>query len=111
RLRLFGPSQALTVGQAALGFLVEMAGGAALGLGGGWLLATALRRLPADTALATVLALAGALVVFGLAQWLRAGGFLATYLAGVVVAADPRLRLALDPFFEGMGWLAQIVLF
>jgi NhaP-type Na+/H+ or K+/H+ antiporter len=36
---------------------------------------------------ATVLSLEVALVVFGLAQWCGARGFLATYLAGVATAA------------------------
>lgn len=111
-LRLFAEPRVFTIGQAAVGFLVEMAGGAFVGLVAGWFLTAAVRRLPVEAALVTVLALAGALTVFGLAQWLGASGFLATYLAGVTVSAGaPGFRQTLEPFFEGMGWLAQIVLF
>jgi NhaP-type Na+/H+ and K+/H+ antiporter len=111
-LRLFAEPRVFTIGQAAIGFLIEMAGGTFLGLVAGWLLTMAVRRLPVEAALVTVLAFAGALTVFGLAQWLGASGFLATYLAGVTVSARaPGLRQTLEPFFEGMGWLAQIVLF
>jgi potassium/hydrogen antiporter len=111
-LRLFVAPETVSLWGAAQGFLVEMAGGALLGIAGGWLLAVALRRLTIETALATVLSLAAALVVFGLAQWCGASGFLATYLAGVATAAAaPQVRPLLEPFFDGLGWLAQIVLF
>jgi NhaP-type Na+/H+ and K+/H+ antiporter len=111
-LRLFAGPVSLTAGQAAMSFLVEMVGGAAFGLAAGWVLALALKRLPMEAALTTVLALAGGLCVFGLAQLLGTSGFMATYLAGVVTGAGGlRVRQKLEPFFEGMGWLAQIVLF
>ena len=93
-------------------FIEEMAGGAVLGLAGGWLLALALRRLPLEPPLAGLLALTGALALFGVAQLLGASGFLAVYLAGVVVAAGRyQNREAVEHFSEGMAWLAQIVLF
>jgi NhaP-type Na+/H+ and K+/H+ antiporter len=111
-LRLFGAPQVFSVREATLDFVIEMAGGALIGIAGGWLLAVALRRFKIEAALATVLSLASALVVFGLAQWCGASGFLATYLAGVTTAATaPQVRPMLEPFFDGMGWLAQIVLF
>ncbi len=102
----------LTFGHAAMLFGEEMVGGAVLGLAGGWVLAQALRRLPLDAPLGTVLALTGALALFGLAQLLGASGFLAIYLAGVVTdARSPQRREDLERFFDGMGWLSQIVLF
>jgi NhaP-type Na+/H+ and K+/H+ antiporter len=111
-LRLFAAPQSFSLAEAVRGFLFEMAGGAILGMCGGWLLAVTLRRLPIEAALANVLSLAAALVVFGLAQWCGASGFLATYLAGVAAGATvPQVRPLLEPFFEGMSWLAQIVLF
>ncbi len=111
-LQLFAAPQSFSLAQAVRGFLFEMAGGAMLGMGGGWLLAVTLRRLAIEAALANVLSLAAALVVFGLAQWCGASGFLAVYLAGVAAGAVvPQIRPLLEPFFEGMGWLAQIVLF
>jgi len=89
-----------------------MAGGAVLGLAGGWGLAQLLRHLRLEAALAPVLALAGGLTIFGLAQLLGTSGFLATYLAAVVTGATPhRTHQSVEHFFEGMAWLAQIVLF
>jgi NhaP-type Na+/H+ and K+/H+ antiporter len=102
----------ISVGRAVWLFVKEMAGGAVLGLAGGWVLARALRRLPIEPALATVLALTGALALFGLAQLVGASGFLAIYLAGVVTgAAVPQRYEDLQRFFDGIAWLSQIVLF
>ena len=111
-MHLIAEPGAMGFGDAALLFFEEMAGGAALGLAGGWALAQFLKRLRLEASLAPVLVLAGGLSVFGLAQLLGTSGFLATYLAAVVTgAAQYRARQEVEHFFEGMAWLAQIVLF
>jgi NhaP-type Na+/H+ and K+/H+ antiporter len=111
-LHLIAEPGSIGVGGAVLLFLEEMAGGAALGLAGGWVLAQSLKRLPIEAPLAPVLVLTGGLAVFGLAQLLGTSGFLATYLAAVIIgAARHRARQDVEHFFEGMAWLAQIVLF
>ncbi len=111
-LRLIAEPGTVGIGDAALLFLEEMAGGAALGLAGGWALAQLLKRLRLEGSLAPVLVLTGGLAVFGLAQLLGTSGFLATYLAAIVTGATPhRARQEVEHFFEGMAWLAQIVLF
>ncbi len=111
-MHLIAEPGSMGFGDAALLFLKEMAGGAALGLAGGWALAQLLKRLRLEASLAPVLVLAGGLSVFGLAQLLGTSGFLATYLAAVVTgAARHRARQEVEHFFEGMAWLAQIVLF
>lgn len=90
----------------------EMAGGALLGAVGGWLLVRALRRIRSEAALCPVLALMGAFALFGLAQSLGASGFLALYIAGIVVGRGIRnTKVAMLEFFTVFGWLAQIVLF
>ena len=72
----------------------------------------ALRHLRLEASLAPVLLLAGGLAIFGLSQLLGTSGFLVTYLAAVVTgAAQYRARQQVEHFFEGMAWLAQIVLF
>jgi NhaP-type Na+/H+ and K+/H+ antiporter len=111
-LRLIAEPGSIGVGGAVLLFLEEMVGGAALGLAGGWVLAQLLKRLPIEAPLAPVLVLTGGLAVFGLAQLIGTSGFLATYLAAVVTGTTQhRARQDLEHFFEGMAWLAQIVLF
>ena len=111
-LRLIAEPGTVGIGDAALLFLEEMAGGAVLGLAGGWALAQLLKRLRLEGSLAPVLVLTGGLAVFGLAQLLGTSGFLATYLAAIVTGATQhRARQEVEHFFEGMAWLAQIVLF
>jgi cell volume regulation protein A len=111
-LRLIAEPGTVGIGDAALLFLEEMAGGAVIGLAGGWLLAQLLKRLALEGSLAPVLVLTGGLAVFGLAQLLGTSGFLAIYLAAIVTGATRhRAREEVEHFFEGMAWLAQIVLF
>ena len=111
-LHLLAEPGSVGLGAAVLWFLEEMAGGAALGLLGGWMLAQLLKRLPLESSLAPVLVLTGGLAVFGLAQLVGASGFLATYLAAVVTGGTQhRTQQEVEQFFEGMAWLAQIVLF
>ncbi|HTW29925.1 MAG TPA: potassium/proton antiporter [Acetobacteraceae bacterium] len=100
------------IGEAAWMFVVQMLGGTVLGIVGGAALVFLLRRLRLEVALAAVLALAGTLTVFGLGETLQTSGFMATYIAGIMAgAADYRGREAVGHFFDGLGWLAQIVLF
>ncbi len=102
----------VTAGRAALLFGREMAGGALIGLAGGAILVGLFRWLKVERSVFPVLAVGGALTTFGTAQVLGCSGFLATYLAGVVVsnrkhpAGQPVTR-----FFGTLGWLAQIALF
>ena len=111
-LRLIAEPGSIGFGGAIVSFFIEMAGGAVFGLAGGWGLAQALKRLRVEASLAPVLVLAGGLAVFGLAQLLGTSGFLATYLAAVVTGGSQyRARQEVEHFFEGMAWLAQIVLF
>src|SRR5215469_10105962 len=111
-LHIIAAPNSVGIGGAALLFLEEMAGGAVLGLAGGWLLAQSLQRLRLESSLAPVLLLTGGLTIFGLAQLLGTSGFLAIYLAAVVTGATPHPKKQdVEHFFEGMAWLAQIVLF
>jgi potassium/hydrogen antiporter len=53
-----------------------------------------------------------ALVIFGLASGLHASGFLAVYLAGLVVGNRPtRAHNTVVVFLDAVTWLAQIVMF
>jgi len=111
-LRLIAEPRSIGAGGAVPLFLGEMAGGAALGVAGGWVLAQSLKRLPIEAPLAPVLVVTGGLAVFGLAQLLGTSGFLATYAAAVITGATRHCaRQDVEHFFEGIAWLAQIVLF
>lgn len=111
-VRVIAEPGSIGVGGAVLLFLDEMVGGAVLGVAGGWVLAQALKRLPIEASLAPVLVLTGGLAVFGLAQLIGTSGFLATYLAAAITGATQhRAQQDVEHFFEGIAWLAQIVLF
>ena len=96
---------------AAVLFVVATAGGAAAGLAGGWAMVWLFRRLRAEPALFPVLALGVVLLLFGGCQVLGASGFLAVYVAGVLVGNTAHPASAVPRFFNAMGWLAQIAMF
>jgi potassium/hydrogen antiporter len=97
-----------------IGSLVyELAAGAAIGIGVGWLGARALPRLALPASGLYPLATFGlGIVAFAAAGTAHASGFLAAYLAALVLANSglPH-RAATRSFAEGLGWLAQIGLF
>ncbi len=104
--------EGLDAGRAVLLFLEEMGGGAAIGLASGYALLWLFRYLDVERSVFPVLAVGGALAIFGGAQVLGASGFLAVYLAGVVVGnAEHPARQPVTRFFGALGWLAQIALF
>jgi potassium/hydrogen antiporter len=91
----------------------ELGVGAAIGLGCGLLGAIALRRIALPASGLYPLATFGlGMVAFAAAGTVHASGFLAAYLAAVVLANSglPH-RSATRSFAEGLGWLAQIGLF
>ena len=101
-----------TTGAALLLLGREMAGGAVLGLAGGAMLLWLVRRLRADSGIYPVLALCGALAIFGGAQLLETSGFLAIYIAGFMVGnSDDKNANAVNDFFDAFAWVAQIGLF
>jgi potassium/hydrogen antiporter len=97
-----------------IGSLVyELGVGVAIGLAVGWLGAFALRRtaLPAS-GLYPVAVFGLGMLGFAAAGAAHASGFLASYLAALVLAnAELPHRAATRSFAEGFGWLAQIGLF
>jgi potassium/hydrogen antiporter len=91
---------------------VQAIGGALVGLVGGRIIVMALNRLELPQGLHAPLVTTGALVVFGIAQALHASGFLAVYLAGLIVGNRPtRAHNAVIVFLDAATWLAQIVMF
>ena len=54
----------------------------------------------------------GALVTFGLAEWLHGSGFLAVYVAGLIVGnRETRAHNTIVTFLDAATWLAQIAMF
>lgn len=94
--------------------LAEIGGGALVGVAVGWVARVALPRLALPAAglypIAVMSVLAGA---YGLADVLHTSGFMATYVAGVLIGSSAGLphRRSVVGFAEGLAWAAQIGLF
>jgi cell volume regulation protein A len=94
-------------------FALQMAVGLAVGVAGGLLMGQAMRRvsLP-NMGLYTIRALAGAGIVFGVATVAHGSGFLAVFIAGLLVG-DVRapFRAEIHVFQEALASLAEITVF
>ena len=96
-------------GGALLQLAVGAGAGALIGLGGRWLVVRA--HLPA-AGLYPVLTLALALLAFGLPTLLLGSGFLAVYVAGLVLGNGPLPYLSsLRRVHDALAWLGQVVMF
>jgi cell volume regulation protein A len=72
----------------------------------------ALNRVALPQGLHAPFVTTSALVVFGMAQVFHASGFLAVYLAGIVIGNRPtRAHNSVVVFLDAATWLAQIVMF
>jgi cell volume regulation protein A len=93
-------------------FLWQFAGGGVFGVLAGLAIASLVNRVTLTESLYPILVLASGLAVFGLAGSLGSSGFLAAYVAGVVVGNRMRrARHEVRRFHDGMAWLSQVGLF
>jgi cell volume regulation protein A len=93
-------------------FVRQFGIGAVLGVTGGWLLVKLINRLTLITGLYPLLAAAGGLVVFAVTAQVGGSGFLAIYVAGLVLGNSPlRSGQNILRVHDGLAWLSQIVMF
>lgn len=86
--------------------------GGAMGIAGGALATVALNRLTLPGGLHPLLVIALTVSVFGATSYLDGSGFLAVYVAGLVVGnSSVRAYPAISKFLESATWLCQIVMF
>src|ERR1700704_835595 len=96
----------------ALEFAREAVLGAIIGVIGGRLVVLALNRVALPQGLPAPFVATAALVIFGGAQIAHASGFLAVYLAGIIIGNRPtRAHNSVVTFLDAATWLAQIVMF
>jgi potassium/hydrogen antiporter len=86
--------------------------GAVVGVGGGRMIVVLINRLNLITGLYPLLAMAGGLLVFAVTAKLGGSGFLAIYLAGLVLG-NSRVRASQNILrvHDGLAWLSQIAMF
>lgn len=97
----------------ALEFVVKLGLGAALGVGAGWLAKRAIARVELPTlGLYPVATLATAALSYGIAEVAGGSGFLAVYVAALVLGTGSiPARSTVVAFHQGLSWLVQISLF
>lgn len=97
---------------ALLTFLRDAILGCIIGFAGGQIITLVLNRLTLAQGLHAPFVAVSALVVFAFANALHASGFLAVYLAGLVVGnKQTRAHNSVVVFLDAITWLAQIVMF
>ncbi len=107
----------ISVGQSsashiALEFIQEAVFGAIIGVIGGRLVVIALNYVALPQGLHAPFVTTAALVIFGGSQIVHASGFLAVYLAGIIIGNRPtRAHNSVVTFLDAATWLAQIVMF
>ena len=94
-------------------FIQQLGIGALVGAGIGWLAVQAFRRARLATGgLYPVASLAVVALGFGFADVLHGSGFLAVYLAGLMMGTYPLpARQTVHAFHDGLAWVAQLVMF
>ncbi len=99
-------------GEFALLLVQQLGIGAVAGVAGGRAIAAALNRFDLPAGLHPLLALSGAISLFALTNLLGGSGFLAVYLAGLVVGNRPVRAFAnVLSVQDAATWLAQLVMF
>ena len=107
----------ISVGQSsashiAMEFIQEAVFGAIIGVIGGRLVVIALNYVALPQGLHAPFVTTAALVIFGGSQIVHASGFLAVYLAGIIIGNRPtRAHNSVVTFLDAATWLAQIVMF
>lgn len=94
-------------------FFLQMGIGALVGYAAGWSAVHLINRIQLGfDGLYPVLALTVAFFTYGLAGSLGGSGFLAVYLAGLVLGNEEFIhRRSILRFFDGLAWLMQIAMF
>ena len=101
------------VADMAVQLVGELGIGLAIGIAVGWLAVKGFQRAQLTTAgLYPVASLATAAIAFGAADVLHGSGFLAVYVAGLLLgSANVPAKQTTTNFHQGLGWVAQIAMF
>ncbi|MCL2485050.1 MAG: potassium/proton antiporter [Endomicrobia bacterium] len=94
-------------------FILEMGIGTAAGLFFGWLSVKIINKINLDyDGLYPVLLMTLVLLVYSMSTFIKGNGFLAVYIAGIVIGNSNFIhKKSLVRFQEGLAWLMQITMF
>jgi potassium/hydrogen antiporter len=94
-------------------FVMQMGVGMVIGIGMGEIMRRLFNALDLELeGIYPVLSLALALLTYGLTDYLEGSGFLAVYLAGLVMARKPFThQQSVLRFHDGLAWLMQVTMF
>ena len=102
----------VTAGAVAFAIAREAIFGTLVGVGGGYAISLALNRIALPSGLHPLLVVASALFIYALAAVIGGSGFLAVYLAGIVLGNRPvRAFASITTFHDTLTWLCQIAMF
>lgn len=93
--------------------LLQLCIGALAGIGLGKLAVLAINRIKIDnSSLYPILVFTFCIFIFSITYFLKGNGFLAVYLAGLVIGNSKFVhkRTSLN-FFDGLAWLSQLIMF
>jgi potassium/hydrogen antiporter len=86
--------------------------GAAVGISGGLLVSWLMNRIDLPSGMHPLFVVAAAVMIYGLAAVADGSGFLAVYLAGLVIGNRPlRAAASIMTFHDTATWMCQIVMF
>jgi potassium/hydrogen antiporter len=100
-------------GELVLFFVMQMGVGTAIGIAMGEIMRRSFNALDLELeGIYPVLSVALALLTYGLTDYLDGSGFLAVYLAGLVMARKPFThQQSVLRFHDGLAWLMQVTMF
>ena len=100
-------------GELVVFFVMQMGVGAVLGIAMGELMRRSFNALDLELeGIYPVLSVALALLTYGLTDYLHGSGFLAVYLAGLVMQRKPFThQQSVLRFHDGLAWLMQVTMF
>ena len=98
--------------QMASMFILQAVVGTMVGIGGGLSVSALLNRIHLPGGLHPLFVVAFAVFIFSVAALLQGSGFLAVYIAGLIVGNRPvRAFPSIVKFHDAVTWLCQIVMF
>ena len=100
-------------GELVVFFVMQMGVGAVIGIAMGEIMRRSFNALDLELeGIYPVLSMALALLTYGLTDYLDGSGFLAVYLAGLVMARKPFThQQSVLRFHDGLAWLMQVTMF